>query len=77
MITDTVNGLMQPIYQDFIIDAEITTLATPLATVLEHRRGVCQDFAHLAIGCLRSHGLAARYVSGYIETLPPPAKPKR
>ena len=73
-ITDTVNDLMQRIYQDFTFDAEFTTLATPLATVLEHRRGVCQDFAHLAIGCLRSHGLAARYVSGYIETLPPPGK---
>ena len=41
-----------------------------------HRRGVCQDFAHLAIGCLRSLGLPARYVSGYIETEPPPGKPK-
>ena len=76
-ITDTVNDLMQRIYQDFTFDAEFTTLATPLATVLEHRRGVCQDFAHLAIGCLRSHGLAARYVSGYIETLLPLAKLKR
>lgn len=75
-ITDTVNDLMQRIYQDFTFDAEFTTLATPLATVLEHRRGVCQDFAHLAIGCLRSHGLAARYVSGYIETLPAPGKTK-
>ncbi len=75
-ITDTVNDLMQRIYQDFTFDAEFTTLATPLATVLEHRRGVCQDFAHLAIGCLRSHGLAARYVSGYIETLPAPGKAK-
>ena len=44
--------------------------------MLEHRRGVCQDFAHLAIGCIRSHGLAARYVSGYIETLPPPGMEK-
>ena len=42
--------------------------------VLEHRRGVCQDFAHLAIACLRAHGLAARYVSGYLETLPPPGQ---
>jgi transglutaminase-like putative cysteine protease len=67
---------MQRIHRDFIFDPEFTTLATPLATVLEHRRGVCQDFAHLAIGCLRSQGLAARYVSGYIETLPPPGKEK-
>jgi len=42
--------------------------------VLEHRRGVCQDFAHLAIACLRAHGLAARYVSGYLETPPHPAR---
>lgn len=75
-ITDTVNDLMQRIYQDFTFDPDFTTLATPLATVLQHRRGVCQDFAHLAIGCLRSQGLAARYISGYIETLPPPGEAK-
>jgi transglutaminase-like putative cysteine protease len=47
-----------------------TTISTPLLEVLEHRRGVCQDFAHLMIACLRSHGLAARYVSGYVRRLP-------
>jgi transglutaminase-like putative cysteine protease len=67
---------MQRIHNDFIFDPEFTTLSTPVQTVLEHRRGVCQDFAHLAIGCIRSYGLAARYVSGYIETLPPPGKEK-
>lgn len=71
-----VHDLMQRIYADFTFDPDSTTLATPLAEVLEHRRGVCQDFAHLAIGCLRAQGLAARYVSGYIETLPPPGKEK-
>lgn len=75
-VTDTVNDLMQRIYRDFTFDPDFTTLATPLASVLEHRRGVCQDFAHLAIGCLRSQGLAARYVSGYIETLPPQGEAK-
>ena len=75
-ITDAVNDLMQRIYTDFTFDPDFTTLATPLTTVLEHRRGVCQDFAHLAIGCLRSVGLAARYVSGYIETLPPAGEAK-
>lgn len=75
-ITDAVNNLMQRIHHDFTFDPEFTTLSTPLETVLEHRRGVCQDFAHLAIGCLRSQGLAARYVSGYIETLPPPGQEK-
>lgn len=75
-LIEAVHDLMQRIHRDFTFDPEFTTLATPLATVLEHRRGVCQDFAHLAIGCIRSHGLAARYVSGYIETLPPPGEEK-
>jgi transglutaminase-like putative cysteine protease len=76
LITDSVRDLMQRIYSDFTFDPDFTTLTTPLATVLAHKRGVCQDFAHLAIGCLRSHGLAARYVSGYIETLPPAGESK-
>ena len=75
-LLESVNDLMQRIYHEFTFDPEFTTVATPLADVLEHRRGVCQDFAHLAIGCLRSQGLAARYVSGYIETLPPPGEEK-
>ena len=56
------------IHREFRYDAKATTVATPLREVLAHRRGVCQDFAHLAIGCLRSLGLAARYVSGYVRT---------
>ena len=64
--------LTERIYQDFKFDPAATTIATPLAEVLEKRRGVCQDFAHLEIACLRSMGLAARYVSGYLETDPPP-----
>ena len=54
----------------------VTTIATPLGEVLEQKRGVCQDYAHLMVGCLRAQGLAARYVSGYIETLPPPGQEK-
>jgi len=73
---DAVHDLMQRIFHEFTFDPEFTTLSTPVNTVLEHRRGVCQDFAHVAIGCIRSYGLAARYVSGYIETLPPPGKEK-
>jgi len=73
-IVDAVTDLMQRIYRDFKYDPESTTIATPLAEVIENRRGVCQDFAHLGIGCLRTMGLAARYVSGYIETLPPPGQ---
>lgn len=75
-LIEAIHDLMQRIHRDFTFDPEFTNLATPLTTVLQHRRGVCQDFAHLAIGCIRSQGLAARYVSGYIETLPPPGKKK-
>ncbi len=64
------------IHREFKFDPKATTVATPLADVLKHRRGVCQDFAHLEIACLRSLGLAARYVSGYLETDPPPGKPR-
>lgn len=73
-LVEAVNDLMQRIYQEFKYDPEFSTIATPLKEVMEHRSGVCQDFAHLAIGCLRSLGLAARYVSGYIETVPPPGQ---
>jgi transglutaminase-like putative cysteine protease len=73
-LIDAVTDLMQRIFHEFKYDPEFSTIATPLKDVLEHRSGVCQDFAHLAIGCLRSMGLAARYVSGYIETEPPPGQ---
>lgn len=64
------------IFRDFKFDPTATTVSTPVEQVLKQRRGVCQDFAHLAIGCLRSLGLAVRYVSGYLETAPPPGKPR-
>jgi transglutaminase-like putative cysteine protease len=67
-LLDGVADLTGRIHQEFRYDATATTLATPLADVLAHRHGVCQDFAHLAIGCLRSLGLPARYVSGYLQT---------
>lgn len=73
-LVEAVQDLMQRIYRDFAYDPTVTTIATPLLDVLKTRRGVCQDFAHIGIGCLRSIGLAARYVSGYIETLPAPGK---
>jgi transglutaminase-like putative cysteine protease len=63
------------IHRDFTFDPKATTVSTPLAEVFERRRGVCQDFAHLAIACVRSLGLAARYVSGYLRTDPPPGQP--
>lgn len=71
-----VMDLTQRIYSDFAYDPHFSDVATPLADVLKHKRGVCQDFAHLAIGCLRSLGYPARYVSGYLETLPPPGQEK-
>jgi transglutaminase-like putative cysteine protease len=60
------------IHEDFEFDPIATVISTPLSEVLQERRGVCQDFAHLMIGCLRTLGLAARYVSGYLLTHPPP-----
>jgi len=75
-LLDATRHLMHRIFTEFKYDPAFTTLSTPLQTVIEHKRGVCQDFAHLAIGCLRSIGLAARYVSGYIETLPPEGQEK-
>jgi transglutaminase-like putative cysteine protease len=73
-LVQVVADLMQRIHVDFTYDPSFTTIATPLSDVLHFRRGVCQDFAHLAIGCLRSMGIAARYVSGYVETQPEPGK---
>jgi transglutaminase-like putative cysteine protease len=69
-ILDAVLDLTARIHADFHYDPKATTLSTTLAEVLTGRRGVCQDFAHLQIGCLRSLGLAARYVSGYLLTQP-------
>jgi transglutaminase-like putative cysteine protease len=63
------------IHADFKYDKIATTVATPLEEVIKNRRGVCQDFAHFGIACLRSLGLAARYVSGYLRTQPPGGKP--
>jgi transglutaminase-like putative cysteine protease len=67
---------MGRIFREFTYDPGFSTISTPVAEVMEHRRGVCQDFAHLAISGLRGLGLAARYVSGYLETLPPPGQAK-
>jgi transglutaminase-like putative cysteine protease len=64
------------IHKDFIFDSRVTNVRTPTEEVFKKRRGVCQDFAHLQIACLRSLNLAARYVSGYLRTYPPPGKPR-
>ncbi|RDL44305.1 transglutaminase family protein [Marinomonas piezotolerans] len=66
----------QKIFNEFTFDPTATSVSTPVEQVLLEKRGVCQDFAHLAIACIRSVGLPARYVSGYLETLPPPGQEK-
>jgi len=75
-VLDGVLDLTDRIYRDFQFDPRATTVATALEQVIKNRRGVCQDFAHFQIGCLRAMGLPARYVSGYMETVPPPGKPR-
>jgi len=75
-VLEAAGDLMHRIYSDFRFTPGFTTVSTPLATVMRERKGVCQDFAHLAIACCRSVGLPARYVSGYIETLSPPGVEK-
>ncbi len=68
--------LTSRIHKDFRFDARVTTVRTMTEEVFKKRRGVCQDFAHVQIACLRSINLAARYVSGYLRTYPPPGKPR-
>lgn len=70
-LLDAARDLCGRIHREFRYDPEATTLATPIEEVLAERHGVCQDFAHVMIGALRSLGLAARYVSGYIRSRPP------
>lgn len=64
------------IYKDFKYRSGYTDISTPMEKLFQDRIGVCQDFAHFSLACLRSIGLAAKYVSGYIETIPPPGKKK-
>ena len=68
--------LTSRIYRDFRFDSKVTTVRTPTEEVFKNRRGVCQDFAHMQIACLRSINIAARYVSGYLRTYPPPGRPR-
>jgi len=68
--------LTHKIFTEFAYDPNATSTFTPLSKAFEIKRGVCQDFAHVGIACLRAMGLAARYVSGYLNTQPPPGKSK-
>ena len=73
-LLEAVCDLMHHIYTEFTYDPEATTVSTPVHEVMAQRHGVCQDFAHLQIAALRAHGLAARYVSGYLVAQPPPGQ---
>lgn len=75
-IAEATMELTSRIFDDFKFDPEATTVSTPIEEVFEKRSGVCQDFAHFQIACLRALNLPARYVSGYLRTLPPPGKPR-
>lgn len=75
-LIEAVTAFNERIFREFQFKPGFTDVATPVSKVLEKRAGVCQDFAHLMIASLRQLGLPARYVSGYLETLPPPGKPK-
>lgn len=73
-IGEAVEEVMHRIHRDFAYDKTATTVTTTVDDIFDKRAGVCQDFAHLTLACLRSHGLAVRYVSGYLATTPPPGK---
>ena len=75
-VLDAAWNLVSRIYEDFTFDSTATDISTPVTQVLQQRRGVCQDFSHLALACLRAMHLPARYVSGYILTSPPPGIPR-
>ena len=75
-VFEATNELMTRIFKDFKFVPGFTSVSTPLSKVMKEKKGVCQDFAQIAIACLRSIGLPAKYMSGYIETLPPPGKEK-
>jgi len=75
-VVEAARALTARLHADFAYDSRATTIATPVDEVLRLRRGVCQDFAHVQIACLRALGVPARYVSGYLVTRPPPGKPR-
>lgn len=75
-VIEAVLALNARMHKDLAFDPQATTVTTPPREVLREKRGVCQDFAHLMIACLRSLGLPARYVSGYLRTTPPPGRPR-
>jgi transglutaminase-like putative cysteine protease len=75
-LLEAAHDLMERIHSDFVYEPQATDVSTPALEALEMRRGVCQDFAHVMLACLRSLGLPARYVSGYLLTEPAPGRPR-
>lgn len=75
-IMEAVEDLTRRIHKDFVFDSRATTVNTPVQEVFRLRRGVCQDFAHLQIAMLRSLGIPAKYISGYLRTIPPEGQPR-
>ena len=75
-IIEALRDLTSRIHRDFGFDPDATTVTSTIDDLFESGAGVCQDFAHLGVGCLRSQGIPARYVSGYLETDPPPGREK-
>lgn len=75
-VAECLTELVSRIYHDFDFEPEATEVTSTVADLFEAGAGVCQDFAHLTVACLRSAGIPGRYVSGYLETDPPPGKPK-
>jgi transglutaminase-like putative cysteine protease len=75
-LLEAVSDLTARIHHDFRFDPKATEVTTPVETFFEKRRGVCQDFSHLQIACMRSLRLPARYVSGYLRTIPPAGRPR-
>jgi transglutaminase-like putative cysteine protease len=73
-VGEAVTDLMHRIHADFAYDKTATTVSSTVDDIFAKRAGVCQDFAHLTLACLRTYGLAVRYVSGYLATTPPPGK---
>ncbi len=75
-VLEVASRLTHLVYNKFTYDPKATEINTPLEQLVKKQRGVCQDFAHFMIALLRLKGVPARYVSGFIETLPPPGQPK-
>lgn len=75
-VLERVAAIGSAIYHDFKFDPKATTVETPMQDAFEGRHGVCQDFAHIMIACLRGVGIPAAYVSGFLRTKPPEGKPR-